>query len=395
VGEGGRGGEGKPAPPPPPALPQGKKREEIAAFGRFEIVAGNARENFAQAAGLVGTTVSRAVFNRLRDRTEAILARLRPLIEARADRGVPRDTHGDLHLDHVYHFPGRPPPDDWVVIDCIEFNERFRYADPVADAAFLVMDLKYHGRPDLAAAFAAAYFAAAGDAEGRDLLPFYVAYRAAVRAKVEGMKLAEAEVPADERAAALAAARAHWLLALGELEEPGRRPMLLLVGGLPGTGKSTLARAVADRAGFKVIRSDVVRKELAGLPPTERAAAEMYAPEWTDRTYATCLRRAEALLFDGRRVIVDATFSAEAYRRQFFDLAARLAVPAALVVCRADPAAVRARLAARKGDASDADWAVYEDAARRWEEPGADLWDVSTDTPPDRAAGNVLDRLNR
>src|SRR5437763_7169226 len=96
----------------------------------------------------------------------------RPLIEVRADRGVPRDTHGDLHLDHVYLFPDRPPPADLVAIDCIEFNERFRFADPVADAAFLVMDLKYRGRPDLAATFADAYFAATGDAEGPDLLPF-------------------------------------------------------------------------------------------------------------------------------------------------------------------------------------------------------------------------------
>src|SRR5262249_39475543 len=155
-------------------------------------------------------------------------------------------------------------PADLVVIDCIEFNERFRFADPVADMAFLAMDLAFHGRRDLARAFADAYFEAAGDAEGRALLPFYTAYRAAVRGKVEGFKLGEAEVPGAERAAARARARAHWLLALGDLEEPGRWPCLVLVGGLPGTGKSTLARGLAERAGFTVIRSDVVRKELAG-----------------------------------------------------------------------------------------------------------------------------------
>ncbi len=151
---------------------------------------------------------------------------------------------------------------------------------------------------------------------------------------------------------------------------------------------------MADRAGFEVVRSDVVRKELAGLPPTERAGADVYSPEWTERTYSECVRRAEALLFDGRRVIVDATFSAETHRRQFLDLAARLAVPAALVVCRVDPATVRARLAARTGDASDADWAVYEAVARRWEEPGAEAWVVATDGPEDAAAA-VLERLAR
>src|SRR5262249_55918449 len=192
----------------------------------FAVVARNARENFEQAAAQVGATISRAVFDRLRALTEDALARLRPVIEARAARGVPCDTHGDLHLDHVYLFPDRPPPGDLVVIDCIEFNERFRFADPVADMAFLVMDLAFRGRRDLARAFAAEYFRAAGGAEGRALLPFYTAYRAAVRGKVEGFELTEKEVPQAERAGALARARAHWLLALTELEEPNRRPCL-------------------------------------------------------------------------------------------------------------------------------------------------------------------------
>ena len=101
---------------------------------------------------------------------------------------MPRDTHGDLRLDHVYFFPDRRPPDDLVIVDCIEFDERFRHADPVADMAFLAMDFALHGRTDLGRAFAEAYFRASGDAEGRTLLPFYAAYRAAVRGKVEGMK---------------------------------------------------------------------------------------------------------------------------------------------------------------------------------------------------------------
>src|SRR5262249_36109920 len=172
-------------------------------------------------------------------------------------------------------------------------------------------DLAFRGRRDLARAFAAEYFRAAGGAEGRALLPFYTAYRAAVRGKVEGFELTEKEVPQAERAGALARARAHWLLALTELEEPNRRPGLLLGGGLPGMGKSTLARGLAERAGFTVIRSDVVRKELAGLPAEEPARASLdegiYTPAWTARTHAECLRRAEHALFEGKRVLVDAS----------------------------------------------------------------------------------------
>ncbi len=342
-----------------------ERGEHVSAFGRFEVVAGNARENFAQAAGQVGTTLSPAVYTRLRDLTEQALARLRPLIEARAARGVPRDTHGDLHLDHVYLFPERPPPEDLVIVDCIEFNERFRYADPVADMAFLVMDLIYHGFRDLARAFADAYFRAARDDEGRALLPFYTAYRAAVRAKVAGFEQAEPEIPQAERQRALAGARAYWLLALDELEEPGRRPCLVLVAGLPGSGKSTLARGLQRRGDFAVIRSDAVRKELAA------GARDIYTEEWSDRTYAECLRRAEAVLFEGGRALVDANFREERRRAAYVEAAARWGVPVVLLVCRISDEVVRARLEGRRGDVSDAGWDTYLELRGAWEEPAA------------------------
>jgi uncharacterized protein len=343
----------------------------IGSFGRFEVVAGNALENYQQALPQIGQTLSQAVWQRLKRYTEKELDRLRPLIEGRAKRLVPRDTHGDLHLDHVYLFPERAPPDDLLIIDCIEFNERFRYADPVVDMAFLVMDLLFHGRRDLARAFADAYFAAGGDEEGRAMLPFYTAYRAAVRGKVEGFELAEKEVPAEERGRALEKARAHWLLALGELAPPRERPCLLFIGGLPGTGKSTLARALAEQAGFEVIRSDEVRKELAGISftSTERG---IYTPEWSERTYRECWRRAENGLWEGQRVIVDATFSRERDRHEFLRGAERLRVPALLFICQADRGLIRQRLTARRGDVSDADWVVYEEAERKWEPLGVE-----------------------
>ena len=176
-------------------------------------VARNARENLEESKGQVGTTLSDATRNRLADRTESALASLGSLIELRARRGMPRDTHGDLRLDHVYWFPGRQQPHDWVVVDCIEFDERFRYADPIADISFLAMELALEGHRELADEFVDEYLRASGDAEGRQLLPFYRAYRAAVRGKVEGMKLDRPEISRSDRDAALTRARALWLFA--------------------------------------------------------------------------------------------------------------------------------------------------------------------------------------
>lgn len=346
---------------------------EIARFGRLEVVAGNARENLEQSRPHVGETVSEEVHRRLALRLEERLEKLGSLIEERARRHVPRDTHGDLHLEHVYLLPDRDPPEDLVVIDCIEFNERFRYADPISDMAFLAMDLLFHGRPDLERRFSRAYLQASGDTEGMELLPFYRSYRAAIRGKVDGMVTDEEEVPAEERRRAVRRARGHWLLALSEIEEPARRPALVLVGGLPGTGKSTLAGELAERAGFQVVSSDRVRKELAGLDPSQAADADfekgLYAPEWTRRTYRACLERVREGLFRGRRLLVDASFREEEKRRWFRETAREWGVRHVLLVCRAPAEVVRDHLEGRGPTASDADWKVYRRAAETWEEP--------------------------
>lgn len=136
----------------------------------------------------------------------------------------------------------------------------------------------------------------------------------------------------------------------------------------------TLARALVEHHGFTLIRSDLVRKELACLTEGEAATVPygtgIYSPEWNDRTYAECLKRAGVLLFEGRRVVVDATFGREANRVAFLETATRWGVPAAFMCCQAEPAVVRARLENRRHDASDADWSIYLEAAAHWVAPG-------------------------
>jgi aminoglycoside phosphotransferase family enzyme/predicted kinase len=358
---------------------------EIAREANFDGVARNLRDALEIPASQLGVTVSRAVWERLHELTETGLAKHRSLIEARSTRGVPRDCHGDLHLDHVYLFPERPPPDDLVAIDCIEFNERFRFIDPVADMCFAYMDLLLLGRADLAQVFLREYFALSGDTEGEALVPLYTSYRAAVRGKVEALKMEASEVPEEARQRAREESAAHWQLALGALETPGHRTCLVLVGGLPGAGKSTLARGLAEQARFTVIRSDAVRKNLAQASGV--AGFDLYSQEWTERTYATCLAAARAALFEGQRVIIDATFQSDRWRQTFLESARRWGVPGVYLQCTAAADVVRTRLHARKDDISDADWAVHQMKAASWEAPSERTRRSLHEIPTDDGAG--------
>lgn len=376
---------------------------EISEFADYASVSENALDNFRESDDQVGTTVHSAVFDRARRAMTDELEARRDLIEERAAAEVATDTHGDLRLDHVYLFPDDGSRQDIEIIDCIEFNDAFRYADPVADIAFLVMDLQAEGHRQLAEECAAAYLEAAGDERGEELMDLYVAYRAAVRGKVEGFKATEEEVPADERREARQSSAAHWMLALSRLEPPGRRPALVLVAGLPATGKSTLASGLARRGDFEVLDTDRVRKRLAGRTPDSDASAEpgrgIYTPEWSERTYGACRVRAEQALFAGDRVLVDATFSDGERRRRFFEMARAWGVPAVLLECTLPRETARERIEARESGPSDADWAVYEHIEEQWDPFDPELEPhvhaISTDGSVEEAIDQAATALER
>ncbi len=347
----------------------GRSGAEISRYGSFEVVSRNAMENFAQTVEHIGDTVSESVFDRVRTLTRRELVTHHALIDRRAGDDVPRDTHGDLRLEHVYLLPEGPRPDTITIVDCIEFSDRFRYADPVADMAFLVMDLWMSGRRGLASTFSDAYFAKRTDQEGPRLLPLYTSYRSVVRAKVVGINARQPDASGDERKRLRGRAAGHWLVALDALASPEGRPALILMSGLPGTGKSTIAEKVAGSAGFEIIQTDRVRKELQSGPDARLSTQDPYSEQAKQAIYDECLRRAREALFEGKRVILDATFHSSDRRRMFTQLARQMGVRVHLLICRADREVIRRRLAARTNSISDADWEVYLKLAEKWDPP--------------------------
>ena len=283
--------------------------------------------------------------------TDAAFARARPLLEMRRGAGLSRRCHGDLHLNNiVVEADGR-----FLPFDCIEFNDRLSEIDVLYDTAFLVMDLLHRGRTEAASRTLNGWLDAAarwqGDAAwaGLALLPLLLSARAAVRAHV----VAHAE-PEDGRRY-LAAARAHL--------RPGA-VSLHAVGGPSGSGKSTRARALAPTLGAApgaiVLRSDEVRKRLWGAAPLERLPPEAYARAESERVYGRMLDEARLVLTAGLPVVLDAAFLQPQERAAAAALARDAAVPFAGEWLHLPADVLRARVAARTGDASDAGVDVLE-----------------------------------
>ncbi|HEY8491806.1 MAG TPA: AAA family ATPase, partial [Dehalococcoidia bacterium] len=338
--------------------------------GRSRAVRANWEENFAQCEPYAGRTLTAEQLAAVRRQVRRFLTAARPLLEARVREGRVREYHGDLRGDCICL---TDPP---VIIDRIEFNRRFRCGDVASEVAFLAMDLEYQGRPDLARRFVERYARAADDPLCLLLVDFYRSYRAWVRGKVESFTLDEPEVEPDARAAAGERARRYFDLAVRSAERALPRPFLLVTCGLVGTGKSTLAAAVAEPLGALLVRSDVVRKELAGLPPRAGEPVPwgrgLYGPELTERTYAQMLARAGAALAAGRPAVLDATFSQPDQRAAARALAARHGVPFLCVHATLAEAEVRRRLEARAADpanVSDARWETYLAQRERFRPP--------------------------
>ncbi len=288
--------------------------------------------------------------------------------EQRQSDGHIRECHGDLHLGNMLLGPA-----GIEVFDALEFSESLRWIDPISEMAFLVMDLAVRGRADLGSLLLNGWVEATGDGAGLRGWAWYSVYRALVRAKVSWLRLKQPHLAPSERSQLQTELGRYLTLAMDWIQ---RQPQpLLLMHGLAGSGKSTIAAQLSRRLGAVVFRSDVERKRLFGLwgvSPTRQLQGELYGPEASRHLYGIALPAlVEAASAGGLAVIVDACFLRRSERQRMVGLAGQLGIPVQIVVCEAPEPTLRQRLlerAAAGTDPSDANAEVLE-RQHQWLEP--------------------------
>ncbi|MFI5960063.1 AAA family ATPase [Cryptosporangium sp. NPDC051539] len=331
------------------------------------------------------TVVDPAVLDEIAARVFRYLDGRGALLAGRVAAGLIRDGHGDLLADDVFCLADGPR-----ALDCLEFDDALRAVDGVDDAACLAMDFERLGAPELGARFLAWFAEFAGGRRVPSLEHHYVAYRAVMRAKVACLRW--------QQGVAESAEEARQLLAIGLRHLRAAEPVLVLVGGPPGVGKSTVAGALADALGAVLLRSDRLRKELAGVSPEADHRAPwrtgLYRPETTTTVYDALAERADELLRQGEVVVLDASWAAAATRERARSVAAAAGSLVVELRCSAPPGAVAARLARRTGDPSDATPEIAARLATEFEPwPEAIALDTSGTAARDTALETVEQAL--
>lgn len=352
----------------------------VDAEGTCEALSDRWEASFAQVdevgAGVVPDESRAEIVRRTRD----FLAGREALFVSRIAEGRIVDGHGDLLADDIFVLDDGPR-----VLDCIEFDDRLRRLDGLDDIAFLAMDLERLGAPELGELLLDRYAEYSGDPASAALRAHYVAYRAFVRVKIACLRHAQGDASAAEEACA------YTDIAVRHLRRGEVR--LVLVGGLPGSGKTTIAGLLADELGAVLLSSDRMRKELAGLDPERHATAPyragIYAREHTERTYTELLRRAGELLERGELVVLDASWSGAGERELARKVAERTYSTLVSLRCTAPAAVTETRLRTRTGSLSDADpviaRAMAADAA-----PWPQAVDIDTSGTPAAALTEAL-----
>ncbi|PSN14600.1 adenylyl-sulfate kinase [filamentous cyanobacterium CCP5] len=332
---------------------QAETSDYIRSFGETSQIRQSIDENYDQTVDFIGGPQTQEQFDGTQAFSDRFFIEQQDLLQQRRYQGWIRACHGDLHLNNICLWDDR-----LVLFDCIEFNEPFRYVDVMFDIAYIVMDMWVEGRQDLSAAFLSEYVERTGDWQGLAVLPLYVSRQSYVRAKVTSFLLGDPSVDEATKQQASQKAAKYYRLAYDYVKSRAGR--LVIMAGLSGSGKSTVAREVTRQLGAIQIRSDAVRKHLAGVPLEERGDDSLYTPEMSQKTYDRLLELGLELTQMGYTVVLDAKYDRQIQRQAVLDRAGKQGVPVDILHCQAPLPVLKQRLQKRQGDIADATVAVLE-----------------------------------
>jgi uncharacterized protein len=331
------------------------RNDHIRSYGTVAKIRQAFDENYEQSAGFVnmlnGGPQTQSQFDETKAYTDRFFVEQASVLADRVAADKIRECHGDAHLRNIAFWNDRL----WL-FDCIEFNEPFRFVDTMYDVGFICMDLDARKRSDFSNAFLNAYLEQTGDYEGLNVLRLYLSRQAYVRAKVTSFLLGDPSIPDAVKAESATTAADYYRLAWEYTQAP--QGQLIIMSGLSGSGKSTTARVIARQHNAIHLRSDAIRKHLAGIPVEQRGDDRIYTAEMTQKTYDRLIELGASLAAQGYSVILDAKYDRVSLRQSVIEAAAAQTLPLTIVHCDAPTDVLQERVAQRTGDIADATVAV-------------------------------------
>ena len=333
-------------------------------YGNNDVIYQPVEENFNQIRAHLDIRPYAKTLVSLRSWSNATFVKLESVFKQRKSNGFVRECHGDMHLRNLMWLDTGP-----TAFDCIEFNAHLRWIDVISDMAFLVMDLQARQQYQLANRFLNSYLEVTGDYTGLSVLPFYLCYRALVRAKVDALLVEQKNSTQQDGQQSLAEFESY--LQLAKTYTHVTTPKLIITRGLSASGKSTVSQQLIDAMGMIRIRSDVERKRLFAAALTDKTSNEInagiYSTQASQQTYAKLAELTSQVIGAGYSVIVDAAFLKYEQREPFQQLAERLGVAYIILEITAPENVLRQRIIERRRDVSDADLVVLEHQLANWQ----------------------------
>ncbi|MEF8847709.1 MAG: nucleoside monophosphate kinase [Candidatus Thermoplasmatota archaeon] len=347
---------------------------KIKKYGEVTVIKKNTDENFEQTKNMIGNLIKKDKYDYIKTTTNLFLDKRKNYFKKRIENNHIHDCHGDLHSGNIVVFNNQ----QICIFDCIEFNKRFRYSDLASDIGFLAMDLDYQNRPYLSSHLIYQYVKKSQDWGIKKILNFYKCYRGYVRGKVTGFKLDDKDIPKEEKKDIKKEAGKYFDLSyyysnLLNIDLCLKKPVLFLVGGMTGTGKTTLAKKISVDYNAEKISSDIIRKKIVGVDKYERHHEEInkgiYTPNITDKTYHEMNKIALEKIKERKNVVLDATFKNKEKRDKVRKLAEKEKIIFIPIECICPEETVKKWLKKRKKEktVTDGRLKVYQDQKNTFE----------------------------